>query len=386
MKNTSTTRVLSRGLAAKSVLVAAAILMTMAGPMGMMAPIVKADKYDDQINALKQEIGQYQAEANRLRGEANTLQAELARLNSEKAVIQNQIDISEAKLTQLRERIAETEKKIKDNQNALGYIIAELYVDDTVSPLEMIASSKNLGDYLDKQEYRTSVRDELSTTIATIKQLKEELETQKKEAERVLADQQAQRQVLVQKENEQAALLNQTRGQEAAYQQLSSAKNAEISKLRSQQAAEIAARARSTGGYTTLPGDGSRGGYPSLWANAPMNAYVDSWGMYSRQCVSYTAFKVDQAYGNMPYWGGIGNANQWGNNARNSGIKVSSIPSAGTVGVLYDGPYGHVAWVESVNANGTINISHYNVGWGGEYAEWYNVSPRFFQEYIYFGG
>jgi peptidoglycan hydrolase CwlO-like protein len=175
MTNTSTTRVSSRGLAVKSALVAAAILMIAAGPIGIMTPLVRADKYDDQINALKQQISEFQTEASRLRSEANTLQAELAKLDAEKAVVQNEITISEAKLAQLQEKIKETEQKIKENQNALGYIIAELYVDDTVSPLEMIASSKNLGDYLDKQEYRTSVRDELSTTISTIKQLKEEL-------------------------------------------------------------------------------------------------------------------------------------------------------------------------------------------------------------------
>jgi len=45
-------------------------------------------------------------------------------------------------------QIADTEKKIKDNQDALGETIANLYVDGKISPLEMIASSKNVSDYL----------------------------------------------------------------------------------------------------------------------------------------------------------------------------------------------------------------------------------------------
>ena len=43
---------------------------------------------------------------------------------------------------------------------------------------------------------------------------------------------------------------------------------------------------------------------------------ADPWGMCKRQCVSYTAFMVDKKYGNMPNWGGYGNANQWADNAR----------------------------------------------------------------------
>lgn len=384
MKQRSTTPVSRKGLVTKSVLVAAAVMMVVATPLTLM-PTARADRYDDQINALKQEIGQYQAEAQRLAGEADSLQKELSKLAGEKAVIQGQIDISEAKFAQLQQQIKETEQKIASNQDALGETIADLYVDDTITPLEMLASSENIGDYVDKQTYRSSIRDTLTETIDTIKKLKKELETQKVEVERVLADQKNQREALAAKENERQSLLDQTKGQEAAYQQIAGAKSAEVQKLQAQQAAAIRARASGGGNFQQLPGDPNKGGYPAHWANAPMNAYVDNWGMYTRQCVSYAAFKVDQAYGNMPYWGGRGNANQWGNNARAAGFKVSSAPAPGTVGVLYDGPYGHVAWVESVNGDGTITISQFNAGWTGDYSVW-RVSSSFFQEYIYFGG
>ncbi len=384
MKQWSTTPV-SKGLVTKSLLVAATVLMVVGAPLSI-APKVLADKYDDQINALKNEISQYQAQADRLASEANTLQTELAKLAGEKAVLQGQIDISETKLAQLQQQIKDTEQKIIDNQDALGETIADLYIDEAISPLEMLASSNNIGDYVDKQAQRSSVRDALTQTIDTIKQLKKELEQQKIEAERVLEDQKVQRQALASKEAERQDLLNKTRGEEAVYQQISSTKNAEIESLRAQQAAEIRARASSGGGYKTLPGDPNRGGYPAAWMSASMDSCSgDPWGMCKRQCVSYTAFKVDQVYGNMPFWGGIGNANQWGNNARNAGIPVSSVPKAGTVGVQYSGPYGHVAWVESVNDDGTLTISQFNANWSGEYSRWV-VNRSFFNEYIYFGG
>jgi surface antigen len=385
MKQRSTTLVTS-GILTKFALVAAAVLMSVATPLALM-PKAQADQYDDKINALKGQVNEFQTRAGELRQQAYTLQNELNRLAAEKATIQTQIDLSQATYEKLVIDIKDNEQKIADNKEGLGEIIADIQVDEDISPLEMIASSNNIAEYVDKQSYRSSISDNLQQTIDEIAKLKKENEQKKIDVERVLADQKTQREALAAKEAESQGVLAQTRGEEAAYQQMSAAKNSEITKLQAQQAAELAARARSYGGgYSALPGDGSRGGYPSQWASAPMNAYVDNWGMYTRQCVSYTAFKVQQAYGNMPYWGGKGNAHEWDDNARAMGIKVSSVPAAGTVAILNDGSYGHAAWVESVNGDGTINISHYNVGWRGEYAEWNNLSPRYFDSYIYFGG
>lgn len=346
---------------------------------------VWADKYDEQIAIIQDEVNKLQDKAGELNEKAKTLQQTVNALNAEKNIIQAQIDLSQAKFNKLTNDIAKNEKKLAENKKVLGDIIASLYVDDTISPIEMLASSSNVGDFIDKQEYRSAASEKLNSTINEVKELKAKLEKDKKDVERVLADQKTQKTALANKEAEKQQILTKTRGEEAAFQELSKEKQAEIQDLRDQQAAEIAARASSGGGYTDLGGDPNSGGYPAVWANAPMNAYVDDWGMYTRQCVSYAAWKVATTYGNMPYWGGVGNANQWGNNARAAGIPVSAVPKAGTVGVQYSGSYGHVAWVESVNSDGTLTISQFNAGWTGTYSRWI-VDRSFFNEYIYFGG
>lgn len=345
---------------------------------------VWADKYDEQIATIQNEVNQLQGKASELNAKADSLQATVNALNAEKQIIQAQVNLSQAKFDKLTNDIAVNEKKLAENKKVLGEVIASLYVDDTISPIEMLASSDNVGDYIDKQEYRSAASEKLNSMIEEVKKLKAQLEKDQKDVERVLADQKSQKDALVAKEAEERNLLAQTRGEEAAFRELSQEKQSEIQKLRRQQAAELAARANASAGYAVLQGDPNRGGYPSAWANAPMNAYVDNWGMYTRQCVSYAAFKVSQAYGNMPYWGGRGNANQWDDNARAAGIPTGSVPKVGAVGVVNSGYYGHVGWVESVNGNGTITISHYNVGWNGEYAEWV-VDSSFFDTYIYFG-
>lgn len=90
--------------------------------------------------------------------------------------------------------------------------------------------------------------------------------------------------------------------------------------------------------------------------------------MYNRECVSYTAFRVAASGRNMPYWGGIGNANQWDENADRAGIPNDGNPRAGDVAISNRGAYGHAMYVESVNANGTINISQYNASLNGRYS------------------
>lgn len=173
VKHRSTTPV-SKGIATKSVLVAAAVMMTIAAPLSI-SQRASADQFDDQIRAIQGQINQYQSQVNQLDAQANTLQAELDKITIEKNQIQAQVDLTQAQYDQLQSQIADTQKKIQSNKDALGDTIANMYVDNSVTPLEMLASSKNITDYVDQQEYRASIRDTLSATIDQIKQLQTKL-------------------------------------------------------------------------------------------------------------------------------------------------------------------------------------------------------------------
>ncbi len=373
----STTPVIKK-FATSSFIVASAVVMTFSSTTP-----VYADRFDDQINAIQRQINGYQSEAAKLSAQADSLQNTVNELQAQQNTIQAQINLSQAKYDQLVAQIKETEDKITRNQAVLEETIGDLYVNNKVSPIEMLASSKNIGDYLDQQEYRSSIRDRVETAISQIKKLKKQLEQKRDDAKKVLDDQQAQKAALAAKQAEQANLLAQTQGSEAAFQGLIGQQNSQISSLRAQQAATNSSRLRSYGGTITA-GDPGRGGYPSYLASAGQDSVVDPWGMYNRECVSYAAWKVHQRYGNMPYWGGSGNANQWPGNARRSGISTGNSPRVGAVAVMSGGYYGHVAFVESVSGN-TVHVSQYNWGVRGEYSEM-TVSASAFDTYIYFGG
>lgn len=393
MKRRSTTPV-SSSFAAKAVIVAATIMMVVAGPI-QMTQKVYADKYDEQISALQSQIDQYQVQAKALGAQADTYNAAISKFQTEIATLQTQIDLSQAKYDKLQADIAQTEKDIKTNQDALGTTLANMYVDDKISPLEMLASSQNIGDYLDKQEQRSAIRNNLTDTIGKIKDLKKSLQDQQTEVKRVLGDQQNQKTDLASKQAAQQQLYDQTKGEEAAYQKLSSDKNAQITKLREQQQAEIAARYSRGGSVQVLPG--SSGGYP--WNNS--NCYVDAnayshggangqggdgWGYGCRQCASYAAWRVGQETGYLPLsWG---NANQFPASAARAGYSYGSTPRAGSLGVISSGAFGHVVWIESYDpASYTVVVSQYNYlnaggpGWGN-YSKM-QVSASTYDTYIY---
>ena len=328
---------------------------------------VFADTFDDQINQLQNEVSGYQAEAGRLRAEANTLQNAVNVLNAQKMAIQAQVDLSQAKFDQLTAEIEANQKKLEQQQGVLGATISDLSAESTTSPIELLAGSNSIGDFIDRQEYRSSVQEQIQSAIKQVQELKAKLAAQKIEVEKVLADQTAQRNDLAAKEAEQASLLASTQGQEAAYQGMIGQKNSQISSLRAQQAAANA-RFVSGGSYAAGNGPACGGGYPGRWCNIPMDSVADDWGMYNRECVSYTAFRVAASGRHMPYWGGIGNANQWDDNARAAGIPTDYSPRAGDVAISNAGYYGHAMYVESVNGDGTINISQYNASWTGTYS------------------
>ncbi|WP_154804827.1 CHAP domain-containing protein, partial [Staphylococcus epidermidis] len=59
-----------------------------------------------------------------------------------------------------------------------------------------------------------------------------------------------------------------------------------------------------------------------------------------------------------------GNANNWANAAARSGYTVNNSPAKGAILQTSQGAYGHVAYVEGVNSNGSIRVSEMNYGHG----------------------
>ena len=378
MKLRSTTPI-SDSLASRAALVAMAVLVAGSGVFALGSHVFARD-YEAEIKAKEQEASKYNSEASRLGEMADNLQSELDKINGQITAIQGQIIDSQKKIDNLNAQIKRNEILIKQRRKAMGQVLADMHVDDQISPLEMLASSNSIGDYIDKQEQRSSLRTSLNGKIKEIKALQKKLEENKKLVENTLRDQEAQRNVLSSKQSEKAKLVADTKNDQNAYSALAQKRNSEVAKLREEQAA---ANRRALGNGVSIPGGiPGGGGYPGFWANAPLDAYVDPWGLYTRECVSYVAWKIHSTGRYVPHFGGAGNANQWPSTAARHGISSGSTPKAGAAAVMNIGYYGHVMYVESVNGDGTITVSDYNFAWDGLYR--YYTRSASGLTYVYF--
>ncbi len=373
MKRISTTPK-RQSLLTKVSLAGFVVVLAVSAPLTFVQRVL-ADQWDSQIASLQEKARQYQEQADKLRAQGDTLQNKLNQINAQISALQSQIAVNQAKRDKLQADIDANQKKLLAAQNVLGEILADLYVDDNVSAVELLASSDNIGDYVDKQEYRSSVRDQLNGTIDNVKKIKAQLDNDKKAVEKVLADLKIQDNQLSATRADQQRLVDQTRGQEAAYQNLVSTARNKIQDVAAQQRAYYA----SLGGNTSSgvvgsfqywglsPANGGTGcgggGYP--YCGAP-DSYADPWALYNRECVSYVAWALESRFHKrVEPFHGQGNAYQWPSSAPvYSGAYRTYDPRPGDAVVLpaqYPfAPVGHVMIVESVSGD-NIFVSQYNM-------------------------
>lgn len=366
-----------------------AFVMAVATPIGLIQKAF-ADQWDSQISSLQAQANQYQKQADELRAQGDTLQNKLDQINAQVAALQAQIQANQARHNQLQADITANQKKLQTSQDALGDMLANLYVDDKVSEVELLASARNLGDYVDKQEYRSSVRDQLNTTISDVKKIKAKLESDNKAVEKVLADLDVQNKQLSATQADQQRLVDQTRGQEAAYQELVASSRNQLQSVLAQQQAYYASlggggNMGTVGSFTYWGWSGNQGcgggGYPYCGGQ---DTYVDPWNLYNRECVSYAAWAISARFHkSVGAFHGDGNAMDWPYSApRWSGAYRVSSPQPGDAVVLPASggfaPIGHLMVVESVSGD-NVFVSQYNFYGSGQYSTmWIKTSGVIF--------
>ncbi|MDB5182199.1 MAG: hypothetical protein JWP13_962 [Candidatus Saccharibacteria bacterium] len=374
MQNSTTSLIISDCLSRTgriSIAVAVSVLIT----IGTIIPGVSADSYDEQIQALQNQNAAARSNVTALQSQANSYQDAISRLQTQIDAVTAQIAANQVEQANLQQEIAKMQAEIDVQKKLLGEGIKAMYVDGQISTIEMLATSNNLSDFVDKEEYRNAVQKNIQDSLTRIAKLQNELKQKKVQVDQLIESQKAQEAQLAADRTQQADMLAYTESQKAQFNNQIASNSSRISDLRRQQ---IIANSRYNIG---APGTGVNcgGGYPAKWCEIPQDSTIDSWGMYNRECVSYTAFKVHQDFlagrnsRDMPYWGNIpADAKYWDDNAINQGIPVDSNPTPGSIAVSNSGNWGHVMYVEQVgtiNGQQAIYISQYNANFDGRYSE-----------------
>ncbi len=316
------------------------------------ASVTVADEIDEKINKLEGEVDNTKTQISEKQNQATTLQGRIDELSQEIVSINERLKKTEGEIESTEKQINQLNKKIDKQKGVLRGLIQEDYQNSRVLPLDVLASSGTLSTIVQHQQYVTSVEDKTSEVFQGILADKKTLDEQQAQLVEQQTKLKGEQSLTEQVKAEQGQLLDATKGEEANYQALL---NGQLSELDNLYALRAAAHA-------TV---GGTGGYPAKWANAPQDSLVDDWYYYNRECVSYVAWR--RATDGRPT-SGYGNAGAW--------PVDSSEPSVGAVAVWGGsvGPYGHVGYVEAVNADGSILISQYNWNIAGEYSTM-TVSP-----------
>jgi len=248
----------------------------------------------------------------------------------------------------------------------------------------LLLGGTSLGENTNQSNYVSAVEIQVKSIHTQVDQAKRDLEKQKSDLlakQNELTDLQN-RQVSYKKgieyqKTQKDKLLGMTIQQKAEYE-------AKVAKLRTEIthiSADLYAARQKARGREVLLGGGS--GYPYTSIDEP-----DAWGFLTRECTSYAAWYMNVINGKDWYntRPGSGSAWNWPNLARDQGYTVSSTPKKGAIiswgrGSLTS-QWGHVAIVEAVNGDGTIDISEYNwVRYAYSYRR--NVNPGDYGSYSY---
>lgn len=180
----------------------------------------QTERVQDQIDAIDREIQAVRGEIERLEGVASQLRVAIENIRDQERELQLEINRSQLVKEKLDLQIAQTQERLLVHQQAFGNTIVDIYIADRVTPLELLASSRTVGDFIDRQEYRSALRGQLQVTINAIEAAKEELETKRNEVQETLAQLNSQKEQLETQRANQARLLRRTEGQEARYREL----------------------------------------------------------------------------------------------------------------------------------------------------------------------
>ena len=388
--------------------------------LGALAPSVNAQDYDSQINSVNSSIANINEKKSAVNSTIDSLAKELSDVQTKidttqakKAEVQEQIETLKAEIAKLEKVIAERNSRLEEQARSVQTNGARSYVDfllnaeslsDAVSRIGVVmdlmsanrelmqqqaedkkqveskeeAQQEKLAEQEAAEKELASLQTELNDTFSKNKVLlanlsqeelaeiakRDGLVAEKEAFQKRLAEEKAKaeaeaariaeasRQALAAQASQSQTTATQT-SYEAPAAAASTASTSTVSSSTSTPAAQT-----QTSSYTYTTG----GGFPAV--DPSFRASLN--GGYFGQCTYYVFNRMAQV-GTPIGHSMMGNAAEWPSYARSYGYSVSHSPSAGSAIVFQQGlagadpTYGHVAFVEAVNADGSVYISEMNV-------------------------
>lgn len=389
--------------------------------LGALAPSVNAQDYDSQINSVNSSIANINEKKSAVNSTIDSLAKELSDVQTKidttqakKAEVQEQIETLKAEIAKLEKVIAERNTRLEEQARSVQTNGARSYLDfllnaeslsDAVSRIGVVmdlmganrelmqqqaedkkqveskeeAQQEKLAEQEAAEKELASLQTELNDTFSKNKVLlanlsqeevaeiakRDGLVAEKEAFQKRLAEEKAKAEAeaaRIAEASRQAlaaqASQSQTTATQTSYEAPAAASTASTSTASTSSSTSTPAAQTQTSSYTYTTG----GGFPAV--DPSFRASLN--GGYFGQCTYYVFNRMAQV-GTPIGHSMMGNAAEWPSYARSYGYSVSHSPSAGSAIVFQQGlagadpTYGHVAFVEAVNADGSVYISEMNV-------------------------
>ena len=389
--------------------------------LGALAPSVNAQDFDSQIETVNSSIANINEKKSTVNSTIDTLAKELSDVQTKidttqakKAEVQEQIETLKAEIAKLEKVIAERNTRLEEQARSVQTNGARSYLDfllnaeslsDAVSRIGVVmdlmganrelmqqqaedkkqveskeeAQQEKLAEQEAAEKELASLQTELNDTFSKNKVLlanlsqeelaeiakRDGLVAEKEAFQKRLAEEKAKAEAeaaRIAEASRQAlaaqASQSQTTATQTSYEAPAPAAASTASTSTASSSTSTPAPAAQTSSYTYTAG----GGFPAV--DPSFRASLN--GGYFGQCTYYVFNRMAQV-GTPIGHTMMGNAAEWPSYARSYGYSVSHSPSAGSAIVFQQGlagadpTYGHVAFVEAVNADGSLYISEMNV-------------------------
>ena len=378
--------------------------------LGALAPSVNAQDFDSQIETVNSSIANINEKKSAVNSTIDTLAKELSDVQTKidttqakKAEVQEQIETLKAEIAKLEKVIAERNSRLEEQARSVQTNGARSYLDFLLNAESLSDAVSRIGVVMDLMSANRELMQQQAEDKKQVES-KEEAQQEKlaeqEAAEKELASLQTElndtfsknKVLLANLSQEELAEIAKRDGlvaekeafqkrlaEEKAKAEAEAARIAEAS--RQALAAEAAKAAETVAAATSTPASTSSststpaapaqtssytytagGGFPAV--DPSFRASLN--GGYFGQCTYYVFNRMAQV-GTPIGHSMMGNAAEWPSYARSYGYSVSNSPSAGSAIVFQQGlagadpTYGHVAFVEAVNADGSLYISEMNV-------------------------
>ena len=389
--------------------------------LGSLAPSVSAQDIESQINSANSQIQNLNNQKQAVAGQVEQLSQDLSnvqsRINSvqaEQETAKADLEVLKSEISKLETLIAERNEKLKEQARAVQVNGARSYVDfllnadsitDAVNRIGVIVDLVGANRQLmqeqsrDKEQVETkeqaqkanlaqqeaneaqlqNLQSELSATFTKHKVTLANLSNEELEAI-------ATRDGLVQEKERLAAEKARADAEKAAAQKAAEAAKEAMLKATEEAVATVAATpaAATVATPVTIAAKSEAASATSTAVSTPAPAKATNivvGGSFTAPDPSFVAALNGGYFGQCTYYvynrfaqlgapirtSVLGNAAEWPANAAAAGYGVSSTPRAGTAIVFQRGVggadpvYGHVGFVERVNADGSLFISEMNV-------------------------